>query len=59
MQSALTDMEYLYSDVPREQLLREYGRALAYQRRETHAGRRGRLSPRARALVMARHALRS
>jgi hypothetical protein len=58
MQPGLINMEYLYTDVPQDQLLRQYGRALAHERREERAGRRGRLSPRARAVVMARHALR-
>ena len=58
MQPGPIDMQYLYCDVPQDLLLREYVRALAYQRREERAGRRGRLSSRARALVMARQALR-
>ena len=58
MQTAPTDLDYLFCDVPEDQLLREYGRALAHQRREERAGRRGRLSTRVHALVLARQALR-
>jgi hypothetical protein len=58
MQPGLINMEYLHSDVPQDQLLREHGRALAQQRRDERAERRGRLSPRARAIVIARRALR-
>jgi hypothetical protein len=51
------DLQYLECDVPQDQLLREYGRALAHQRHEQRAGRSGHPS-RVRALVMACHALR-
>ena len=52
-------MNYAASDLPREQLLREYGRALARQQREQRAGRDTALPTRVRALVMAAHAVRA
>jgi hypothetical protein len=51
-------MNYLYSDVPEDQLLREYGRAMATHRRDRREGRRGRVTSRAQALVIAHHAVR-
>ena len=52
------DMNYLYSDVPEDQLLREYGRAMAAHRRDRRTGRRDRVSTRAHALLIAHHAVR-
>jgi hypothetical protein len=53
------DMDYLYSDVPQDELLREYGRVRAAQRRAEREGHRPRFTSRAHALVIARHALRT
>jgi hypothetical protein len=58
VQPGLIDMEYLYSDVPQDQLLREYRESLARERREQRAGDRGHVPSRLRALFTARHAPR-
>jgi hypothetical protein len=52
-------MEYLQCDVPEGQLLREYGRALARERRERRLGRRAGPSLRVRVLVMGANATRN
>jgi hypothetical protein len=47
-----------HPDVALDLLLREYGAALARERREQRARGRGALSPQLRALVIAAHSVR-
>jgi hypothetical protein len=52
-------MEYLQCDIPEGQLLQEYGRALARERRERRSARRAAPASRLRALVMGAQATRN
>jgi hypothetical protein len=50
--NAFPHMEYLQCDIPEGQLLQEYGRALARERRERRSARRAAPASRLRALVI-------